>query len=124
MKQARIHSFVLFLLLAIWGFPAGNSEASCGSSSCFLNIGNQPSVQPKDVVLVDIAYSYVPQSGPNNRVAAVNLENQEQILNEHQEFQTINQRLNMNLNYGLTDNITLQSARWNPPAPSGGMKSR
>ena len=84
------------------------TEASCGAASCFLNIGNQPSVQPKGTLRADVSYSYIPQKGPNQRVAAINLEGKEQILDEHQEFQTINQQLQMNLNYGVTDNFTLQ----------------
>jgi hypothetical protein len=84
------------------------AHASCGSSSCFLAIGNQPSVQPKGTLRADFNYSYVPQTGPDRRVAAVNLEGKEQILDEHQESQTINQQLQLNLNYGVTDNFTLQ----------------
>jgi hypothetical protein len=84
------------------------AHASCGSSSCFLAIGNQPSVQPKGTLRADFNYSYVPQTGPDERVAAVNLEGKEQILDEHQESQTINQQLQLNLNYGVTDNFTLQ----------------
>lgn len=82
--------------------------ASCGSASCFLAIGNMPSVQPKNLVRVDLNYSYVPQTGPNNQVAAVNIERQQQVLNEHLEFQTINQQVRLDVNYGLTDNWTLQ----------------
>lgn len=82
--------------------------ASCGSASCFLNIGNQPSVQPKGTLRVDFNYSYVPQTGPNNRVAAVDLDSKTQILDEHKEFETINQQLKLNLNYGVTDYFTLQ----------------
>lgn len=95
-----------FFIFPIHGVPT--TQASCGSSSCFLNIGNQPAVQPKDVVRLDVNYSYLPQTSPNNRVAAVNIENQEIILDEHQEFQTINQQLQLGLNYGVTDNVTLQ----------------
>jgi len=84
------------------------AEASCGSASCFLNVGNQPSVQPKGTLRVDLSYSYVPQTGPDNRIAAVNFEKKEQILDEHQEFETINQQLQLNMNYGVTDQFTLQ----------------
>ncbi len=104
-------SRVIILFLVIVGLYVAlpvQAQASCGSASCFLNVGNQPGVQPKDLVRVDLSYSYVPQTGPNNRVAAVSLENNRQILAEHQEFQTLNQRLQLDVNYGLTDNLTLQ----------------
>lgn len=101
----------LMVMIAIgsgWVISIKSAEASCGSSSCFLAIGNQPSVQPKGTLRADVNYSYVPQTGPDQRVAALNLETKEQILDEHLEFQTINQQLQLNLNYGVTDNFTLQ----------------
>ncbi len=103
-------SRVTILFLVIVGLSAAlpvQAQASCGSASCFLNVGNQPGVQPKDLVRVDLSYSYVPQTGPSNRVAAVSLESKRQILSEHQEFETINQRMQLDVNYGLTDNLTL-----------------
>lgn len=84
------------------------AAASCGSASCFIAIGNQPAVQPKDLIRVDLSYSYVTQTTPNNQVAAVNIEDQKEVLNEHLELQTINQRMQLDLNYGVTDNWTLQ----------------
>jgi len=82
--------------------------ASCGSASCFLNIGNQPAVQPKGTLRADINYSYLPQNGPQQRVAAVNLQEKNQILDEHKEISTITNQVQLNLNYGVTDNFTLQ----------------
>ncbi len=110
--MTHIHRFHLILLISL-AFVLGvlwtnAAQASCGSASCFLTIGNQPSVQPKDLIRVDLSYSYVPQTGPENQVAAVSIENKKQVLNEHLEFQTINQRLQLDVNYGVTDNITLQ----------------
>ena len=98
---------VLTSAILTMGIP-NLAQASCGSASCFLNIGNQPAVQPKGTLRADINYSYVPQMGPQNRVAAVDLEEKAQILDEHQEISTITNTLQMNLNYGLTDNVTLQ----------------
>ncbi len=98
---------ILLFLLSIH-LPLPTVHASCGSSSCFLNIGNQPSVQPAGTARVDLSYAYIPQKSPENRVAAVNLEGREQILDEHQEFETLNQQLRLNVNYGITDNFTLQ----------------
>ena len=109
-RQFFTKHILLFILFPLVFVPLtlAPAHASCGSASCFLAIGNQPSVQPKGTVRADLSYSYVPQTGPDNRVAAVNLEGKEQILDEHQEFQTINQQLQLNLNYGVTDNFTLQ----------------
>ncbi len=110
--MSHIHRSSLILLVSLVvmsGLPLTNYvHASCGSASCFLTIGNQPSVQPKDLIRIDLSYSYVPQTSPENQVAAVSIENRKQVLNEHLEFQTINQRLQLDVNYGVTDNITLQ----------------
>lgn len=99
---------VLALALLVGGQVGQSARASCGSASCFLTIGNQPSVQPKGLVRVDLSYSYIPQNGPTNQVAAINIEDRKQVLNEHLEFQTINQQVQLDVNYGVTDNITLQ----------------
>lgn len=102
-----LSAFLLFPLLFV-SLPFTPAQASCGSASCFLNIGNQASIQPAGTARVDIAYAYIPQKSPQNRVAAVNIEGKEQILDEHQEFETINQQIRLNVNYGITDNFSLQ----------------
>jgi hypothetical protein len=107
-KSVKNISGLIFLPLFGVLLTLAPAHASCGSASCFLNVGNQPSVQPADTLRVDLSYSYIPQKGPQGRVAAVNLKTQEQILDEHEEISTINQQLQMNLNYGVTDNFTLQ----------------
>lgn len=94
--------------VTLWSLPL-SVHASCGSASCFLTVGNQPGTQPKDTVRVDLQYSHAPQNGPHHRVAAVNVEKKEIVLGEHQEFQTINQQVQLDVNYGLTDNLTLQA---------------
>jgi hypothetical protein len=112
MKYRRFFTqhILLLIIFPIVFVPLtlASAHASCGSASCFLAIGNQPSFQPKGTLRADLAYSYAPQTGPNNRVAAVNLEEKVQILDEHKEFETINQQVRLNLNYGITDNFTLQ----------------
>ena len=104
-------SRVIILFLVIVGLSVAlpvQAQASCGSASCFLTVGDQPTLQPKDSVRVDLSYAYAPQTGPTNRVAAVNLEGKKQILGEHLEFETINQRFKLDVNYGVTDSITFQ----------------
>lgn len=106
MSKSTTLALLASAILTMW-IP-GLAQASCGSASCFLAIGNQPSVQPKGSLRADVNYSYIPQTGPDQRVAAVNVDGKEQILGEHLEFQTLNQQLKLNLNYGVTDNFTLQ----------------
>ena len=110
LKSVKTHCLLGLILLPLFSIILILTPvyASCGSASCFLAIGNQPSVQPKGTLRADFNYSYVPQTGPNNRVAAVDLDSKTQILDEHKEFETINQQLKLNLNYGVTDNFTLQ----------------
>ena len=95
-----------------WGmslFIPAIAHASCGSASCFITIGGQQSTQPKGLVRVDLSYSYIPQKGnAGNRVASEEDEGKRQILDEHREFQTITQRAQLRINYGLTDRLTAQ----------------
>jgi hypothetical protein len=99
---------LMIVIASGWIWSPNSAVASCGAASCFLNIGNQPSIQPKGTLRADVNYSYVPQTGPENRVAAVNLKTKEQILDEHKEISTITNQFQLNLNYGVTDNFTLQ----------------
>ncbi len=112
MKRVHTNPFMAFsfclAIICVYFSDIRPGLASCGSASCFLAIGNMPSVQPKDLVRIDLNYSYLPMTSPNNRVAAVNVENGKQILDEHFEFQTINQQIALDLNYGVTDNVTLE----------------
>jgi len=84
--------------------------ASCGSASCFLTTGAESGVQPKGQVSVDLrsAYATVGQAdGVSGRTAAVDQRRRRVILDEHREQRTISRFYTMDVNYGLTDRLTV-----------------
>lgn len=90
------------------------ADASCGSTACFIVTGSE-GVQLKNSLTIDLSYSYTPATVPDGEsglVAAV--VDQEPgsppliILNEHRERVTRTQVVTLNMNYGLTNNLTLQ----------------
>lgn len=86
------------------------ATASCGSASCFLVTGSEAGVQPKGLLSVDLRYSYASagqSDGVSGRVAAVDQERRRVILNEHLEQRTISQFYTLDVDYGLTDRLTV-----------------
>lgn len=111
MNILKYHLAIIFWFLSVGLIIdllfINSSEASCGSSTCFLTVGNQPSAQPQGLTRVDLSYSYIPQTGPQNRVAAIIPEERRQVLDEHQEFSTLTNRMQVDINHGITDNFTI-----------------
>lgn len=101
---------VLGMVFSIVGVP--QALASCGSASCFLITGTEAGVQPKGKLVVDLRYAYAPSNAPDGglsgRVAAVDQERRRVILDEHQEHRTIAETTILDINYGLTDRVTLE----------------
>ena len=87
------------------------ASASCGSASCFLVTGSEAGVQPKGQLSVDLRYSYASAgqaAGVSGRVAAVDQRRRRVILDEHLEQRTISQFYTLDVNYGLTDRLTVE----------------
>jgi hypothetical protein len=100
-------------LVALVFLVGGELEvlASCGSASCFLITGTEAGVQPKGKLSVDLRYSYAAADladGVGGRVAAVDQRQRRVILNEHLEQRTISQFYTLDVNYGLTDRLTVE----------------
>lgn len=90
------------------------ADASCGSTACFIVTGSE-GVQLKNSLTIDLSYSYTPATVPNGEsglvAAVVDRERGSPpliILNEHRERITRTQVVALNMNYGLTNNLTLQ----------------
>jgi hypothetical protein len=96
-------------ILAVVGL--GEAAASCGAATCFLLTGEESSVQPKGALSIGLQYAYSIsklESGTSGFVTAVNQEARQLILNEHAEHRTILELTTLDINYGLTNNLTLE----------------
>jgi len=85
--------------------------ASCGSAACFLVTGEEGAVQLKGALSVGIVYAYTIsklQSGTNGFVTSVDQEARRLVENEHAEHRTILEVTTLDVNYGLTSNLTLE----------------
>ena len=85
--------------------------ASCGSAACFLLTGEEGAVQLKGALSIGIQYAYTIsklESGTSGFVTAVDQEARRLVLNEHAEHRTILETTTLDVNYGLTNNLTLE----------------
>ena len=99
------------LLAAFLIGMAGEALASCGSATCFLLTGEEGAVQPEGKLSVGLVYAYTISKldkGVNGRVTAVEQEARQLVLNEHFENRTIGEITTLDVNYGLTNNFTLE----------------
>jgi hypothetical protein len=103
------------MLLAVTGIPA---RASCGSANCFLVTGTQDGVSAKGHMVIDLSYRYIPMdvfhSGASKTgqvvTPKVDFENGVLELDHHSEIRTINELLQLDASYGITDRLTVQIA--------------
>lgn len=104
-------TFVMVLALG-WVGSTTQAQASCGAAGCFVVIDSQSGVSPKGSLIVNGIYTYVPQgtllNGTTGIIPAVETDSRELILNDHKEQRTISQQVTLDLNYGLTDRLTVE----------------
>jgi hypothetical protein len=89
----------------------GEAFASCGSAACFMLTGEEGAVQGKGSLAVGLSYAYtISKVAPNTSglVVSVDQENRALTINEHRENRTIAETTMLDINYGLTDNFTLE----------------
>ncbi len=97
------------LLILISG--ASEALASCGSAACFLLTGEEGAVQLEGKLSVGLTYAYTIsklQSGTSGFVTSVDQEARRLVMNEHAEHRTILEVTTLDVNYGLTNNLTLE----------------
>src|SRR5438128_6481004 len=96
---------------AVWMTEIEEASASCGSAACFLLTGEESAVQLKGALSVGIQYAYTIsklEAGTNGFVTSVDQEARRLVLNEHAEHRTILEVTTLDVNYGLTNNLTLE----------------
>jgi len=109
LKIAGSWAFALAILVLIGG--ASEALASCGSAACFMLTGEEGAVQQKGQLSIGFSYAYTISKladGVSGRVTSVDQEERQLVLNEHFENRTISQTTTLDVNYGLTNNITLE----------------
>src|SRR5438132_13286031 len=87
------------------------TRASCGSAACFMLTGEEGAVQSKGQLSVGLQYAYTISKldqGVSGRVTSVDQETRQLVLNEHFENRTISQITTVDVNYGLTNDVTLE----------------
>lgn len=88
------------------------TQASCGSTTCFLAIGSQQGVPQKGILTVNFIYNFIPQGtlldGTTGIIPAVEVQDRLINLREHREIRTINQFFTMDFNLGVTDRFAVQ----------------
>ena len=90
---------------------ASKAYASCGSAACFLLTGEESTVHQEGALSVGISYAYTItklQPGTSGLITAVDQESRQLIMNEHAEHRTITELTTLDVNYGLTNNLTLE----------------
>lgn len=97
--------------LAILIGGAAETLASCGSAACFMVTGEEGAVQGQGKLSVGLTYAYTISKlapGTSGLVVSVDQENRALTINEHRENRTIAETETLDINYGLTNNFTLE----------------
>ncbi len=87
------------------------THASCGSAACFMLTGEEGAVQGEGKLSVGLSYAYTISKitpGTSGLVTSVDQEARQLVLNEHFENRTISEITTLDVNYGLTNNFTLE----------------
>ena len=108
LATAGINFFMVMAFLIV-GVP--QAHASCGTAACFLLTGEEGAVQQKGQLSIGLTYAYTIskiQSGTIGFVTAVDQEARRLVMNEHAEHRTILETTTLDVNYGLTNNLTLE----------------
>lgn len=110
-KLFRLGVFV-FLVLNISSW----AEASCGSSNCTLIRGSQSGLANEGRFVVDLSYRYIRQddkkkgsSDFNGNVDVAKVEFESGMIEpaHHREFRTINELVQLDVSYGVTERFTV-----------------
>ncbi len=98
---------------------AGSSAwASCGSANCFLVTGTQEKVNVPGQMTVDLSYRYIPMEVFHDGASktgqvltpSIDFATGTIVPNHHSEIRTINEMLQVDASYGVTERLTLQIA--------------
>jgi hypothetical protein len=102
--------FLMAMAFSAVGIP--QAQASCGSAACFMVTGETGAVQQEGALSIGISYAYtISKVAPNTSGLVVSVDQGDPralTVNEHRENRTIAQTTTLDINYGLTSNVTLE----------------
>ena len=101
----------LFMVMAFSIGGVSKAHASCGSAACFMLTGEEGMVQGQGKLSVGLSYAYTISKiapGTSGLVTSVDQEARQLVLNEHFENRTISEITTLDINYGLTNNFTVE----------------
>jgi len=89
--------------------------ATCGSANCFLVTGTEEGINNEGALTLDLSYRYVDLSRKLEGSSSVtevltpkiDFENDVILRNHHREIRTLNTMMQLDLDYGLSDRVTL-----------------
>jgi hypothetical protein len=110
----RRPAFLVVVLLASLGASI-SAFATCGSANCFLVTGTEEGTNNEGALSLDLSFRYVDLSRKLDGSSSVgevltpgiDLENGLIVRNHHREISTLNTLMQLNLDYGITDRVTL-----------------
>lgn len=117
--RGKFLSTTIWTITSMWfALAVPNAGASCGSANCFLVTGTQEGISVPGQMTLDVSYRYIPMdifhrgSSKTNEavVPKVDFENRIIIPDHHREVRTINELLQVDVGYGVTDKLTVQVA--------------
>jgi hypothetical protein len=116
MKNYGVKLFSVIAVSIIFLMSSGSfAEAACGGANCSVLTGSQNGLVAKDRVVMDLSYRYVLAETPHhgssrtNRALTpkVNFATGTVDIEEHDEKRTINELVQFDVSYGVTDKLTL-----------------
>jgi len=113
--QRRLSQAILFPAALV---ITAQSNASCGSSNCFVVTGSQHGLVAPGQVVLDLSYRYLPQdkkkkgtSGTSEVLTPeVNFEHGEIELDHHKEISTLNSLGQLDLTFGVSSRLSVAVA--------------
>lgn len=96
---------------------AAPAFATCGAANCFLVTGTREGINDEGALTIDLSYRYIDQSrkrkgsGSTSEVLApkIDFEGGGILRDHHREIRTQNTLVQLDLDYGLTDRVTIFS---------------
>jgi len=110
------YALAAFCASLLFPFSISKAWSSCGSANCFLVTGTQEGISNSGQMTLDISYRYIPMddfqrgSGSAGEAVVPKVDFGNGVIEDghHREVRTINELVQVDLGYGLTERFTIQ----------------